>query len=90
MTDDAPVRPIQQAWQHYCATCIGVDVADPELQGRRDAFLHGARATFGLLYALIHHADGLDEISLVFERMGEELGFDDTSRDSSRGDISGG
>jgi hypothetical protein len=77
MSDATAVRPIIEAWQHYRATRVGAHAAEAELRARQDAFLHGGRAVFGLLYALIHHADGLDEISLVLERLGEELGFDD-------------
>jgi hypothetical protein len=77
MSHDTPVRPIVEAWQHHRATRMSADSNEAELRAREDAFLHGGRAVFGLLYALIHHADDLDEISLVLERLGEELGFDD-------------
>jgi hypothetical protein len=66
-----------EAWRHYRDTRLGANASDADLRSRQDAFLHGARAMFGLVYALAHHADGLDEISLVLERLGEEIGFDD-------------
>jgi hypothetical protein len=77
MIHDTPVRPIVEAWQHYRATRMRGHASEPELRAREDAFLHGGRAVFGILYALIHHADGLDEISVVLERLGDELGLDD-------------
>jgi len=76
MSDDTEVRPIVEAWRHYRATRTAANADAAELRAREDAFLHGGRAVFGMLYALIHHAEDLDEISLVLERLGEALGFD--------------
>jgi hypothetical protein len=77
MSHDTPARPIIEAWQHYRATRMSAYASDSELRAREDAFLHGGRAVFGILYALIHHAEDLDEISVVLERLGDELGLDD-------------
>lgn len=77
MSDDTAVRPIVEAWQHYRATRVGAHAGEAELRAREDAFLHGGRVVFGILYTLIHHAEDLDEISLVLDRLGEEIGFDD-------------
>jgi hypothetical protein len=90
MSHDTPIRPIVEGWQHYRATRMSAHASESELRAREDAFLHGGRAVFGILYALIHHAEHLDEISVVLERLGDELGLDDPaavslSRKSSPG-----
>jgi hypothetical protein len=82
MIDERPVRPLVEAWLHYRTTRMRAHAGESELQAREDAFLHGGRAVFAILYALTVHAEDLDQVSLVLEHLGAELGFDERNTTS--------
>lgn len=68
---------LQGTWEHYAAGQLPVDRTEREQLIAADAFKGGARALFGIVYAINSHSTDNALLTRVLECLGQELGLDD-------------